>query len=420
MSADHISAIKSMYSAAIERVRASDAVRRSISLDESGFVRLGDSKASITEHGVFVIAIGKAAVGMCTAVCDVLGDRLASAVVVTKDERANLPDRVRLLRGSHPVPDERSVLAGREVLSFARSIPAGALVVCLISGGGSALVEVPRNTVTLDDLRAVTSALLGRGASIREINAVRSRLSAFKAGGLLRALNHVRVHNVIVSDVLGDDLQSIASGPTIPPVDLVNAELVLADYNISVSLPPTESAARLTYPPTLVVANISLAIDAVATHATALGYQPFILTRGITAEARETGRIIAEILKDTENGRTSLTRPICVIAGGETVVTLRGRGVGGRNTEAALAAAVSLSGARSSTVGFLATDGDDGTSGAAGAIVSGQTIPADSMQRARTALLDNDSFTFLERLNATYITGPTGTNVNDLVIGIVE
>jgi glycerate 2-kinase len=419
MNDDHVAAIKSMYQAAIDEVHAGNAVRQCVSLGPSETLVIDGTPVSIAEHGVYVIALGKAALGMCSAVAGILEDRLSAALVVTKDERSDVPASIRVLCGSHPVPDTRSVEAGQEVMSFAKSVPPGALVLCLISGGGSALVEVPRQSVSLDELRDITSLLLRRGASIREINSVRSRLSAIKAGGLLRALAHARVHNIIVSDVLGDDLQSIASGPTVPPVLSIDPAIVLVTYGITADLPDDDTTTATYVPPTVVVANVSLAIDAVARHATSLSFAPFVLTRNISAEAREVGAVVAAILRDAGSGKSSLGPGTCLIAGGESVVTLTGSGVGGRNTEAALSAAIALIGAQSCAVGFLATDGDDGMSGAAGAIVTGQTISVDDEPRARASLRDNDSFTFLNDRNAALVTGSTGTNVNDLIIGIV-
>lgn len=418
--ADSVSAIREIYEAAAKRVHAGEAVRRSLKIGKDGMLQIVGVSAPIPPQGVHVIAFGKAALGMTLAAADILGDALAAGIAVTKDERAVTPDRVRVFRGAHPVPGEDSVAAGDAVLSFARSIPAGSVVLCLISGGGSALVEVPRDGVTLDTLQDVTRVLLRGGASILEINAVRSRLSAFKAGGLLAELAHTRVHNLIVSDVLGDNLQAIASGPTVQPADEGSPEDILNRLGIQIELPQRHDSVRHLDLHSAVIANVSVAIDAAAEKAAELGHQPFVLTRSIASEAREVGRLIAGVLTDSSRGLTSVSTGTCLICGGEMIVNLRGDGVGGRNTEAALSAAIALRGVDSCAVGFLATDGDDGASGAAGAIVHGATVPACDERRAIDALENNDSFSYLHERGATVITGPTGTNVNDLVIGIVS
>jgi glycerate 2-kinase len=306
------------------------------------------------------------------------------------------------------------------VLDFARRVPDGALTLCLISGGGSALVEALRKSVTLEELQRVTDQLLRAGASIQELNAVRSRLSAFKAGGLLAALSQATVVNLIVSDVLGDDLSAIASGPTSVPNHAIDAEDVLQRYNVRCKLPAPQPHHALSQPRTLVVANVSLAIDSAASAAAAVGYRPIVLTRSLDGEAREVGRALASIVADTAAGRTSFKRPVALIAGGETVVTVRGDGKGGRNSECALAAALRLEGVEHVAIGCLATDGDDANTGSAGAIVGGATINAGNRVAAQQALANNDSWTFLRGAGATLDTGPTGTNVNDLVIALVS
>jgi hydroxypyruvate reductase len=273
--------------------------------------------------------------------------------------------------------------------------------------------------VTLAHLRDITTTLLRGGATIHELNAVRARLSTFKAGGLLAALGHSNVHNLIISDVLGDNLETIASGPTVPPRVELSAEDVLARYGVAAPLPDV-AAVNLDEPHTTIIANVSTALDGAADAAQSLGYQPFVLARGIEGEARDVAGTLAEIVADTARGRTDFKRPVCLLAGGETTVTVRGDGRGSCNTESALAAALRIEGLSSPAIGCLATDGDDGLTGAAGGIVDGATIVAANRNAARLALDANDSFTFLERVGAAWGLGPTGTNVNDLFIALVD
>lgn len=410
--------IEAIYRAALAAVNAGSAVRVNLEVGDCGSLRAGDQQTEIGPAGVYAIAIGKAAVGMIDAAAESLGDAFTAGIAISKAESASSDLRVRVLRGSHPVPDSHSLDAGEAVLDFAGAIPDGALVLCLISGGGSSLVESLREGVDLDRLRHVTSALLRAGASIHELNAVRSRMSRIKAGGLLSALSHTRVHNLVVSDVMGDDLATIASGPTVPALD-GDAELVAQSYGISGSIPAVPTRTDVPLPPTTIVANLTLALDACAQAASERGYRPFILTGSMDGEAREAGRLFASLLADSAEGKTSFGSRTCLLAGGETTVTVHGRGTGGRNTEAALAAAIRLSGVAGVAVGFVASDGDDGTTGAAGAIVDGATVDVASRAVALQALADNDSFTFLSGVGSEVITGPTGTNVNDLVIGLV-
>lgn len=413
--------IEAIYRQAIARVDAGDAVRRSLRREDDTLVLSDGTSLPIPASGVHAIAIGKASPPMLAALAEQLGERFAGGIAVAKAP-AGAPPRCEVLVGAHPVPDERSLAAGEAVLDFAAAVPAGGLVCCLISGGGSALVEALRPGVTLAELRSLTGELLRAGASIHELNAVRARLSRLKGGGLLAALAHARVVNLIVSDVLGDDPTVIASGPSVPRRAGLDADDVLERFGIAATVGdiPHERRTAVDDPVTLAVASLALAIDAAADAAQSLGYQPLVLARSLDGEAREVGRMVASIVVDATSGAGLLPPGGCLIAGGETVVTVRGNGTGGRNTEAALAAALRLSGTAGVAVGFLATDGDDGTTGAAGAIVDGATLAADELRDAREALARNDSYPLLARAGAALRTGPSGTNVNDLIVALRE
>ena len=386
--------VEAIYRASIAAVRADYAVRANVHVFEDGTLVVAGNRIEIGPEGVFSIAIGKAAVAMTDSAAHAIGERFVAGIAITKAEGASEDPRVTVLRGSHPVPDERSLVAGDAVLRFVASIPAGAVVLCLISGGGSALVESLHDGVSLERLRELTSGLLKAGASIHELNAVRSRLSRIKAGGLLGELQHVRVINLIVSDVLGDDLETIASGPTVP-AHATDADEVMRRFWMTGGLPTMRSRPQLELPPTSVIANLSLAIDTAERTARERGYSPVVLTRSMTGEARETGSLMAAIVADSSAGHSSFGARTCLIAGGETTVTVRGDGLGGRNSEAALAAAIKLSGVADVALGFLATDGDDGATGAAGAIIDGSTVRAEATNDALSALEANDSFPFL-------------------------
>lgn len=406
--------IEFMYRRAVDAVRADVAVRSHLGVESGGRVRIAGETVDVSDAGVFAIAIGKAAVAMIEAVAEALGDRFTRGIAVTKSEASSDDPRISVFLGSHPVPDERSIAAGAEVLAFVENVPDGAVVLMLVSGGGSSLMEVLRDGVDLSRLREVTSGLLRAGATIHELNAVRQRLSRVKAGGLLQALAHARVFNLIVSDVLHDDLHTIASGPTIPSVDS-DADEVMQRYQIPGQLPRLASRIEQRTPPTTIIANLPRAVEEAATAAAELGYDVIVQHDPLTGEARDIGRMMASRLIES----AGVGNRTCLLAGGETTVTVVGDGIGGRNTEAALSAAIRLSGADRVAIGFLATDGDDGVTGAAGAIVDSSTVGIDDMLLANTALEANDSFPFLERRRTVLVVDPTGTNVNDLVIGLI-
>lgn len=420
MNDDLRSAIERIYRAAIRSVDPQQVVERAIILD-SEMLSVGGRQYAIPPVGTYAIAIGKASAAMLVGLSRALGDGLVAGIGVAKHASLDVPGNVDMHIGAHPVPDERSLSSGRAVVEFSASIPCGALVFCLISGGGSALVEALKPDVELADLRRVTSHLLRHGASIHELNAVRSRMSTLKGGGLLHLLRHTTVINLVVSDVLGDDLNVIASGPTVPSIAIQRAEDVVERFRVKVTLPQTELIGSETIgaPQCVIVANLDTAIDAAAEEAETLGYATSVVARSLEGEACEVAARFAS--KAVEVGaHSSSGRPICLLAGGETTVTVAGNGVGGRNTEAALAAAIRLSGAAGVAIGFLATDGDDGMTGAAGAIIDGATVPVDLVHDASQALRDNDSFSFLARRGSIWSPGATGTNVNDLMIALLR
>ncbi|CAN5530322.1 glycerate kinase [soil metagenome] len=408
-----------IYRRAVERVLPETVISKGVRLQSENRLEIDGWNFDISDRPVHVIAVGKAAGEMTVAVESILGERFTGGIMVTKSLDNDLKLRSRVLLGSHPVPDEQSLEAGDSVLKFARDIPDESLVLCLISGGGSALMESLRAGVSLEDLQRTTRLLLNAGASIHELNAVRARMSEIKAGGLLAQLNHVEVVNLIISDVLGDDLTTIASGPTVPRTLSERAEDVLQRYGVDQLLPEDVAESVSATPKTVILANLGVAIDAACGAAREHGLEPAVLSRSLSGEARHVATTLAGIVADTVAGVSTFPRNSCIIAGGETTVTVRGDGTGGRNTECALAAAIRLQGVDNIAMGFLATDGDDAETNVAGGIVTGATITSDNIQAAHDALDRNDTFTFLDGVGSAWGNGPTGTNVNDLVIGIV-
>jgi glycerate 2-kinase len=336
---------------------------------------------------IYLLGIGKAAEPMTFAAAGHLG-RYARGLVITKHASGRLEPEIAVMEGSHPVPDERSLQAGRAALEFVASLGPDDLLVCLVSGGGSALAAAPRPGVTLQAIRSTTAAMLAGGAPITEINRWRQSVDEIKAGGLARA-TRARVITLIVSDIPGGGPELIASGPT------VDAALGARATNV-------------------IIGDLKLAADAAVRLAGLEGFESRLLELGLHGEASDCGRQLAEIL---HSERLARRQPFCLIAGGETTVTINGQGRGGRNQELALAAVDVLAGSRNVLLVALATDGEDGPTDAAGAVVNGETR-ARALNMGLVAaehLARNDSHAFFEPLGDLIRPGATATNVNDLI-----
>jgi hydroxypyruvate reductase len=389
---------------------------------------------------VLVVGAGKASGAMAEAAEEALGDRIAEGLVVVKDGYGAATRRVKVVEAGHPVPDERGVEAARAIHALARSATADDLLLVLVSGGGSALAPAPAPPVTLADKRAMTRLVMAAGATISQLNAVRKHCSLLKGGQLARAGAPARVHALLLSDVIGDPPDVIASGPTAPDGSTFGeARDVVGRLGVSGQLPPSvvdrlERGARGEIPETpkpgdplfarvenRVIGNNTLVVDAAMSRASGLGLSPYLLTRALEGEAREVaGRLVA-IARQVLAGRGPVAAPACVVAAGETTVTVSGQGTGGRCQELALAAAMLLDGMEGVTVLAAGTDGTDGPTAAAGAVADGRTA-----SRARALgedlgarLDDNDSHTLLARLGDLVVTGPTRTNLLDLYLVLI-
>jgi len=376
---------------------------------------------------VYGLGIGKAAIPMM----DALAERvpLSGGLAVTKFASELSRKLFAIIEGGHPVPDERSLHAGERVLDFVSSLHEDDMLVCLISGGGSALVTAPHESITLDDVQSLTRALLSCGADIDEINTIRRHLDRVKGGGVARATK-ARVISLILSDVIGNPLEAIASGPTAPdPTTREDALAILKKYEIekrvsnsilqtleSGSLLPgfRQQAVGLQNVQNIIIGDNRLAARAALERAKHEGFLAEILTNDLQGEARDAGVMLAGKLRAEISKRP---RSFCLIAGGETTVTLRGNGKGGRNQELALAAVNELAGLKDVMLIALATDGDDGPTDAAGAVVMGESAQrAESLGlRAADHLSRNDAYPFFDALGDLIKTGPSGTNVNDLI-----
>jgi glycerate 2-kinase len=426
-----------VFHAGVDAVSPWEAVRRVIEILPNGAVRVACVEIPDARR-IRVIAVGKAACTMARAVVDSVPDvrREELGIAVVTDENAVEVRGLRVLPSGHPVPDARGLAAARSVSEFLEQSAVDDVVIVLISGGGSALLPAPADGITLEDKQCVTRLLLASGAPIAELNAVRKHLSVLKGGGLARLSSPRRVIALIVSDVVGDDLGTIASGLTAPDEstfaeaeEILRKRGVLGEAPTSVRerisrgrsgvIPETPKPgdpcfARVT---NRLVATNGVAVDAAIERARALGFEPIVASRALVGEAREAGDRLARSLRRRVPG----TAPLALIAGGETTVTVRGTGRGGRNQELALAFAIT---AESLDLRFAwvalsgGTDGRDGPTDAAGGIVDAGTLG-----RARrlgvdplAALLANDSYACLEASGDLLKTGATGTNVADLQI----
>ncbi|MGQ9485931.1 MAG: glycerate kinase type-2 family protein [Desulfosoma sp.] len=426
--------------AALAAVDPEEAVRRHVRRSGTHLIVNGRALNLKCFQRVFVLGAGKATAPMAKALEEVLEDFLSEGVIVVKEGHGLPLQKVRVLEAAHPLPDVRGVRAAEELLSLAERAEDRDLVLAAISGGGSALTPAPVPPLTLEHKQRATELLLGAGATIQEINAVRKHLSRFKGGGLARAASPAQVVTLIVSDVVGDSLDVIASGPTAPdPSTYQDAMEVIERYHLKDKMPPEvlrvlDEGVQGVRPETpkpedplfrkvshLLVADNATALTAAAQEAKQRGYHTLVLTSRLEGEAREAAKVIAALAKETALFGRPVPLPACLLFGGETTVTLGpSPGKGGRNQELALAAAVALDGWPQVTVLSVGTDGTDGPTDAAGAFADGTTVSrATSMGwKVLEALDGHNAYPLLEALGDLVITGPTRTNTMDL-IGVV-
>ncbi len=455
--------ITGILEAALRAVEPAAAVERHLRRDGAALF-IGQQTYDLTRfRRVMIVGVGKASVPMGVAAARIVGDRLASGILVTKEGHASAqlrdlppatlrqaqgrPCDLQLFEASHPFPDKRGVRASQRILALLQNLTPDDLVLCLISGGASALFTAPAPGLTLSDLQSLTGTLLACGATIHEINTLRKHLDTVKGGGLARWVFPATMATLILSDVVGDPLEVIASGPTVPdPTTFGDALAVLERYSIADEIPPAVLthlrdglAGRISETPkpghplfervqNTIIGSNRQAAEAALEQARADGFHTLLLTTYLQGEAHQAGRILAAVARQIAASGQPIPHPACIVAGGETTVTLTvpssqngdkgigARGIGGRNQELALGAVTDLSGLTDVALVTLATDGGDGPTDAAGAVVTGETLA-----RARLAGLDpmdflarHDSYHFFESLGDLIKTGPTQTNVNDL------
>ena len=392
------------------------------------------------EH-VLVVGGGKASGKMAKALESILGNRISDGLVNVPDgSDSNKTRRIRLHEASHPIPDRRGVQGVKAMLKLISRADENDLIICLISGGGSSLMPLPREGITLHDKGQVTNALLKSGATINEINTVRKHISSFKGGWLAKKAYPATILNLILSDVIGDPLDFIASGPTVPDsTTFGDAVKIVTRYRLWDNLPssvrtlldegvrglvaetPKEGDEAFSKVYNIVVGNNRSGTQAACAKLEERGVRSLLLTSSLEGEARHVGTALASIAEEIESSGNPLLKPCAIVAGGETTVTVTGSGKGGRNQEIALAAALKVSGMNGVVVASLSTDGIDGPTDAAGAIVDGRTVArAEKLGLdAKASLADNDSRNFFSRLDDLILTGLTGTNVNDVSVIVV-
>ncbi len=385
---------------------------------------------------VVCVGAGKAAAHMAKTLEQILGVYLEGGVVIVKDGYGVVTQKIRVLEASHPIPDARGSHATKQILKTAKELTKQDLLIVLLSGGASSLLCAPAPGLTLQDKRRTTNLLLRCGATIHELNTVRKHLSLVK-GGLLAQSTSAKILTLIISDVLGDDLPTIGSGPTVPdPTTFAEAKEILENYQILKDIPARvrnhlEHGIRGSIPETwksktrssarshsIVLANNQTAIDGMAKEAKRLGLRPYILENPLQGEAKDLGTILGAMAKDIREFGNPVRSPACLIVGGEPTVTVTGRGKGGRAQECVLAAAQELTGLTNVVVAGFGTDGTDGPTEVAGALVDEKTV-----QRAKKKGLTvekylerHDSYIFFKNVGGHIILGPTKTNINDIYV----
>ena len=429
-----------IFRSALAAVDPEEAVRRHLRIEGRILAVEGRRYDLNACQRILVAGAGKAVAPMAKALEDLLGDRIAGGMLVVKDGHGLPLKKIRIQEASHPVPDERGVAGTLEILKLLNGAGEGDLIICLISGGASALLIAPSEGISLADKQATTKNLLACGATIHEINTIRKHLSRAKGGQLARAAHPAKVLSLILSDVVGDDLDVIGSGPTVPDrssfqdtMDLFkrydiwdripNSVRERVSQGVKGALPETPKPGDPAFEgcTQVLVGSCLRALTAAAESAERLGYRSIILSSKVEGEAREVAKAFAAIGKEALSSHHPLKPPACILTGGETTVTLQGDGRGGRNQEFVLAGAIALDGADHVVLLAGGTDGTDGPTDAAGALADGLTI-----RRAKALGLDphaflkrSDSYHFFKPLDDLIITGPTRTNVMDIYMILI-
>ena len=426
-----------------EAVRAADpcdGITRAVSVDDNSLVIDGVSYTHDSYDRIIVVGAGKASARMGKALETILGDRIDGGWINTKYGHGEFLKKITVHECGHPVPDENGQKGAAEIIGLLERADARTLVIALISGGGSALSPAPVDGVTLREKQEVTRLLLNAGATIEELNAVRKHLSVLKGGGMARLASPARLHVLILSDVIGDRLDTIASGPAVADETTFGFCVGLCQHNGVLKLMPDSVRNRfnkgilglipetaksgdsfLDFAVNTLVGNNHISVNAASEKARDLGYTVMVLTTVLEGEASQAGTFFASIASEIHATGNPASPPVCIIAGGETTVTVRGNGSGGRNQEMALAAVPRIAGMRDTVFLSGGTDGTDGPTDAAGGVVDGFTYQSGKLKHLDVYdfLARNDSYHYLKDVDGLLVTGPTGTNVMDIQVLLV-
>jgi hydroxypyruvate reductase len=432
--------VQAIFKAALAAVEPSKAVTKALSKSKDLLSIVQGKKVVKTLdlkkfNRIFIVGAGKATAPMAKAVETVLGSRITGGIVSVKTGHGLKLKKTAVLEAAHPVPDEAGVEAARQIKGLLEATGENDLIFSLISGGGSALLPLPAEGLTLREKQTATKMLLECGATIHEINAVRKHMSQIKGGQMARMAAPATVINLMLSDVVGDDMDTIASGPFVPDrTTFEEVAVILAKYRLMKKVPkairtilkkgligrtdetPKEDEPAFKNITNLIVGSNFMALAAAADQAKAIGYHPLILSSSIEGETREVARVHAAIAREVRGTGHPIKTPACLISGGETTVTIKGSGLGGRNQEFVLAAALDIDGLDDMLVFSAGTDGTDGPTDAAGAMADGSTC-ARALQAGLSPhhhLDRNDAYPLFKQLGDLVITGPTRTNVMDV------
>ncbi len=403
---------------------------------------VGNRKYNLKKiNNIYIVGLGKASSQMAIPLEKILGKKLAGGIINTKYGHGAKLKKLKINECGHPVPDKNGLKGAGEICRFVERAGKNDIVFCLISGGGSALFPLPAKEISFRDKQKTTQLLLKSGAAIQEVNTVRKHISAVKGGRLAKIISPAKIISLILSDVIGDDIAFIASGVTAPdPTTFLNCMEIMKKYKLQKSMPESvikyireglKKKALETPKPgddafkevkNLVIGSNFAAAEAAAKKAEKLGYNALILSTIIEGETSQVAGVHAAIAKEILMSNNPVKKPACVISGGETTVTIKGKGKGGRNMEFCLACIGSISGCENIVISSVGTDGTDGPTDAAGAIVDSNSC-AKAMKKKLMPLkyLDNnDSYNFFKKAGGLYITGPTGTNVMDIRVMLVK
>ncbi len=432
---------RAIFDAGLKAVDPIKAVKNHINRDGNTLRVQGIEYDVAAYENIYVIGMGKAAASMAKAVEDILGDKLTAGIVNVKYGHTVPLNKIKINEAAHPVPDDAGLKGSQEIIELLKKTGEKDLVICLISGGGSALLPLPAGNLTLEDKQAVTKSLLECGADIHEINSIRKQISAVKGGRLAALVYPSTLISLILSDVIGDDLDVIASGPTVPDTHTFHdCRTIIDKYKLDERVPksvieyiekgcsgeiedtPKSDSSVFERTQNAIVGSNILAVSAAKEEAEELGYNSLVLSTFIHGETKEVAKVHTAIAKEIISSGNPLKKPACIISGGETTVTIEGKGLGGRNQEFVLAAALDIEGLNDVVILSGGTDGNDGPTDAAGAIADGTTISRASKLglNAYKHLCDNNSYNFFKPLGDLLITGPTNTNVMDLRVLLIS